>query len=112
MRLNQVVIEAALAYVRAGFSVIPIKADGSKRPPPLSWKPWQSRRPSPYEISQIFRGHLGIAVLGGKVSGGLELLDFDRAEFIDPWIQLVATKRPVLPFVSPRCLRHRNDAGL
>ena len=35
MRLNQVVIEAALEYVGAGFSVIPIKTDGSKQPPPL-----------------------------------------------------------------------------
>jgi P4 family phage/plasmid primase-like protien len=102
VRLNQVVIEAALAYVKAGFSVIPIKADGSKRPPPLSWKPWQSRRPSPYEIGQIFRGDLGIAVLGGKVSGGLEILDFDRAEFIDPWILKVEEKTPGLVARLPR----------
>lgn len=102
VRLNQVIIEAALAYAKAGFSVIPIKADGSKRPPPLSWKPWQSRRPSPYEISQIFRGNFGIAVLGGKVSGGLEMLDFDRAEFIDPWIKKVEEKTPDLVARLPR----------
>ena len=89
MRLNETVIDAARAYVRAGFSVIPIKTDGSKRPPPVSWKLWQSRRASPYEIGQMFRADVGLAILGGVISGGLELLDFDRAEFIDPWIARV-----------------------
>lgn len=108
MRLNQIVIEAALKYVGAGFSVIPIKTDGSKQPPPLSWKPWQSRRPSPYEISQNFRGKLGIAILGGRVSGSLEIVDFDRAELIDPWIRLVSEKMPDL---VPRLPRVRTPKG-
>lgn len=102
MRLNQIVVDAAHAYVQAGFSVIPIKTDGSKRPPPVSWKPWQSRRASPYQIGQMFRADVGIAILGGKVSGGLELLDFDRKEFIDPWIARVEAAAPGLVKRLPR----------
>ena len=32
---------------------------------------------------------LGIAVVGGKVSGGLEIIDFDEPELFEPWQSLV-----------------------
>lgn len=101
MRLNETVIKAALAYVKAGFSVIPIKADGSKRPSG-PWRVWQSRRASAYMVRQMFRGDFGIAVLGGKVSGGLEIFDFDRAEYIDLWIAKVEAMSPGLIARLPR----------
>lgn len=95
MRLNERVIQSALDYVRAGFSVVPIGTDGSKRPP-ISWAIWQSRRPSEYEIRQFFRNDVGVAIIGGAVSGNLEIIDFDRVDRIDPWITLVEAKSPGL----------------
>src|SRR5262245_27245919 len=88
------VLQAALAYVRAGLSVIPILADGSKAPegrllPKLpkgpngklvaSWDPYKERLPTEAELQRWFQnGRLGLAVIGGRVSGGLECADFDR----------------------------------
>ncbi len=95
MRLNERVIQSALDYVRAGLSVVPIRTDGSKKPP-VFWTVWQSRLPSEYEIRQFFRNDVGVAIIGGVVSGNLEIIDFDRADRIDPWIALVEAKSPGL----------------
>lgn len=102
MRVNERVREFARRYVQAGLSVVPIKTDGSKAPPPISWKLWQRRRPSPYEIGQFFRNDVGVAILGGAVSGQLEILDFDRASLVDPWIGIVEEKAPGLVARLPR----------
>lgn len=100
--MNERVIQSALDYVRAGFSVVPIRTDGSKAPPPISWKLWQSRRTSEYEVRQFFRNDVGVAIIGGIVSGNLEIIDFDRADRIDPWIQLVEESLPGLVARLPR----------
>jgi putative DNA primase/helicase len=102
VRVNERVREFARRYVQAGLSVVPIKTDGSKAPPPISWKLWQRRRPSPYEIGQFFRNDVGVAILGGAVSGQLEILDFDRASLVDPWIGIVEEKAPGLVARLPR----------
>lgn len=96
MRLNEFVRKTALEYVAASLSVFPIKSDGSKRPPPIPWKPYQSRLASAYEVAQMFRNDVGIAILGGKVSGGLEMLDFDRAWIFEPWGKLIEERVPGL----------------
>jgi hypothetical protein len=108
-------LDAALAYLRAGLSLIPIKRDGSKAPEgqllpkemdpdtgrgAASWNPFKERLPTEAEARRWFGGPRppGIAVLGGKVSGGLELSDFDReAETIFPqWRELVESEAPGL----------------
>jgi hypothetical protein len=62
----------ALTYLQAGFSLLPIKLDGSKGPTLQTWDEFNGRRPSREEAHAWF-GRLptpGIALIGGKVSGG------------------------------------------
>ncbi|MCA9071307.1 MAG: bifunctional DNA primase/polymerase, partial [Planctomycetaceae bacterium] len=102
-------LAAATCYVNAGLSVIPISADGSKSPawrflPKIrksngewkhSWYPYQSRRPTPAEIESWYSNWgppCGLAVIGGDISGGLEIIDFDTMELFEPWRELVASQ--------------------
>jgi P4 family phage/plasmid primase-like protien len=107
---------AALAYLRAGLSIIPIKTDGSKQPAwdllpkepdpnradrlKAVWKPFTSRLPTEDEVAHWFRGRKppGIGVISGAVSGNLEIIDFDyEAETIFPeFCKMVEAKRPSL----------------
>src|SRR5579871_1366280 len=79
--------EAARRYLAAGLSVIPIRPDGTKAPALPEWKTYQQRRPTPDECTDWWDNGEGIAVVGGKVSGNLEILDLDRpgldAEFLE-----------------------------
>jgi hypothetical protein len=118
----------ALAYVDAGLSVLPCRS-GQKRPaaqllPPAfdpdtgavlttatghvrhTWKPYQQRLPTHQEIYRWFTDAAAdaVAVLGGAVSGNLEILDFDAPEILGPWGNLVmhidADLLPRLPLVQ------------
>lgn len=82
----------------AGLSVIPIKTDGSKAVALSSWKPYQKQLPTEGELRRWFgRGQsLGIAIIGGAVSGSLEMLDFDAPELIAEWCELVEEAAPGL----------------
>lgn len=75
-------VTAALAALRAGISVVPVQADGSKSPAVASWKRWQSEPISESEAAHRFRG-CAIAVIGGRVSGGLEILDLETRDGLD-----------------------------
>ena len=72
---------AALRAWKAGLSVIPIKADGSKVPP-VKWGDFQSRRPTLKEMETLFIEHdqQGLALVCGSVSKNLEALDFESDE--------------------------------
>jgi hypothetical protein len=108
-------LDAALTYLRAGLSVIPIRRDGSKAPDgkllPIvwseedargvaSWKPFTERLPTEAEVRAWFdrADPPGIGVVSGKVSGNLETIDFDReAEVLFPaWQELVEEEAPGL----------------
>ena len=67
----------AKAWAKLGLSVIPIRPDASKSPAISSWKKFQERIATPEEIKKHFKDGYGIAILGGEVSGNLEILDFD-----------------------------------
>lgn len=69
--------EIAKSFVAAGISVLPIRADGSKSPALDRWEELQNRTLSEEEIDECFKPGLGIAVIGGEISGNLEFLDFD-----------------------------------
>jgi putative DNA primase/helicase len=107
-RVTSGALDAALAYVRAGLSVVPVAGDGSKRPDgrvlprelderagreKATWAPYQQRLATEAELGRWFGNGdpRGVAVLGGAVSGNPECLDFDRdAETIFPqWCALV-----------------------
>lgn len=80
----------ALAYARAGFSVIPIAGDGSKRPA-IEWKEFQGRQASQPEILRWYTGsNYGVGIVCGAVSGGLEVLDFDSAAVWEAYQQALA----------------------
>lgn len=81
------IIDAAINYVNSGLSVIPIRPDGSKGPIG-TWKEYQGRRLTPEEISLKFKGKCGIAILGGAVSGNLEILDFDEPGLFDRYEEM------------------------
>jgi hypothetical protein len=107
-------LTAALAYLQAGISLIPVRADGTKQPEwellPRTWSPaigcwrhgwkeFQTRLPTPAEATSWFMnsaGPFGMAAVCGHVSGGLEMIDFDQAELIHPWAVAVGRASPVL----------------
>lgn len=93
-------LAAARAYLRAGLSLIPVKRDGSKAPDLWTWKGYTEHLPLTDEVDEWFdcADPPGIGIIGGKVSGNLECLDFDaEAEAIFPaWCELVQAEAPGL----------------
>jgi putative DNA primase/helicase len=108
-------LTTALAYLKAGLSLIPIARDGTKAPdgrllPEVpdkdtgkrrrSWDPFREAPPSERQVRRWYDwpDPPGIAVVGGRPSGNLEQIDFDRdADTIFPaWCQLVEEERPGL----------------
>ena len=79
-------IQFSKKLVRAGLSVIPVRADGSKGPAINSWKPLQTAIADCRQLKEWFSRKVGIAVITGKVSGNLEVLDFDDAVAFDLWL--------------------------
>jgi len=73
-------LEAALAWHEAGCSVIPIRADGTKRPW-VEWKPYMSITAGEQGIKGWFhpgnRGNFGIGIVCGQISGNLEMLELE-----------------------------------
>jgi len=70
--------DIAKQYRDWGFSVIPIKLDGSKQPK-VSWKPYTEKFASDQELEAWFSGSdSGIGVIAGPVSGNLTVIDFDH----------------------------------
>src|SRR5262249_38766286 len=82
-------LELAQQLRGSGLSVIPVAADGTKRPDLLTWKEYQTRRPSDEELRRFFSNGCGIAVICGQVSGQLELLDFETGAPFEEWRSLV-----------------------
>jgi hypothetical protein len=94
------ITEAALEYVKSGLSVIPI---GKEKRPTVKWTPFQQNRASVSELTKWWsNGNLSIAAICGRVSGNLELIDFDEKYNIDPtalfaqWRELVDAECPGL----------------
>lgn len=109
------VLNIALAYVRAGLSVLPVALDGSKAPDGrllprvltangdrlrATWDPFKERLATEAELRQWFgrQEPPGIGIIGGEVSGRMECIDFDRqAEAIFPaWSEMVEAQCPGL----------------
>jgi hypothetical protein len=60
----------------AGFSVVPPKQDGSKRPIG-EWKKYQENPPSWDQVNNWVDHGTGLGIVCGRVSGNLELFEFD-----------------------------------
>lgn len=89
----------ARSYRNAGISIIPIRADGSKKTTLPTWKEYQLRLPTEAELQSWFtHTQVGIATIAGRVSGNLEIMDFDNdADRIFPlWQERVQRIAPGL----------------
>ena len=85
--MGESVFECALSYLQAGLAVLPVRRGGSKAPAIESWKWIESELPTADHLSEWYdvRTPPGIATVGGKVSGNLEIIDFDHdAEAVFP----------------------------
>ncbi len=96
-------LSSALEYLSAGLSVIPIRADGSKAPACSSWDEYKTRLPTEDEIHGWFNaGLLGVAIIGGAVSGNLAVIDIEFPDFTSLWCELVEAQEPGLTANLPR----------
>ncbi len=82
---------AAQSYVAAGMSVLPILRGGSKKPTLPAWKEYETRLPTWDELQKWYDIAIppGVAIIGGKVSGNLEQIDFDHGELFAKWKEIV-----------------------
>ena len=92
MRTIKQQLNTAIKYRDAGISIIPIRTDGTKAPmgyllPDGKWEPFQERIATESEIAEWFGGHhaVGFGIIGGKVSGNLEILDIDNYDLVAPY---------------------------
>ena len=76
--MSNEILETALRFARKGIVAVPVATDGSKRPA-ISWKEYQERKPTTEEILGWFATdqYQGLGVITGKVSGLLEMLEFE-----------------------------------
>lgn len=101
-----------LDYIRAGLSVIPIRADATKAPAVPAWKQYSKRLPTEEEAEHWAQRHQGIAIIGGGVSANLEILDIDEPTLARPLID--AVKSQDLGLVEKLCFvrtPRRNESG-
>jgi putative DNA primase/helicase len=105
----------ALHCSQAGINVLPIRADGSKRPALHGWRIYQQRRATPGEIHQWFcRAEHGLAVVTGEISGGLEALDIDSRETYQIWLDRIRDDpvlRPLYERIAGGYLEATPDGG-
>lgn len=69
--------------------MIPVKADGSKQPALPAWKQYQQEQATIQELNEWFGKHpsWGLALVTGKISGGLIALDFDDPQTFNAWVK-------------------------
>lgn len=63
-----------------------------------TWKPFQERQPTQGELNAWIDSNVqAYAVVGGMVSGGVEVLDFDVPGYYERWAEIVADDAAMLP---------------
>ena len=66
--------------------------------PKGTWEPFTERLPTEQEIDRWIAAKVeSIAVIGGAISGGVEILDFDVPGFYEAWAELAGTDGEQLP---------------
>lgn len=102
---NNPLLVAALSYHRRGLCALPAKR-AEKRPDAGLWSRFKTERPTEPQLRVWFSPPSppdAICLVGGKSSGGLEILDFDVAgELFLPWKALVDGRAPGLVDRIPR----------
>lgn len=84
-------LDAAISYAEIGLSVI--KTDTDSKRPKYSWKKYQTEIANRPLIEKWFasaNGNTALSIVTGKVSGNLEILDFDsRGEAYKDWYRAI-----------------------
>ena len=97
--MQMIVQQAGERLLAAGISVACILNDGSKATA-HPWRPQQRQRLTPAEFAALVRRFVGVdvglAIVAGRASGNLEILDFDTLELIGPWSEMVEALLPGL----------------
>lgn len=105
------ILDAALAYLNAGLSVIP--SNCTKKGPETNllprgedgkptWTPFQRRIADEKTVRGWFQNGANVAIIGGSVSGGLLIIDFDAKadELLPNWCKQVGKIAKHLPVVK------------
>jgi hypothetical protein len=101
-------LDAALACLRAGLSVMPALL-AEKRPALPSWKAYRERLPTEAEVRSWFGADTPMCVVTGAASGHLEMIDFDqRGELFDRW---AAGVEEIAPGLVARLYVERSQRG-
>ncbi len=95
-------LEAGLAYLEAEISLIPVNARKTPADPPLpyqKWKRYQKERVTKALLRNWANssGVQGWAMVCGKISGGLTILDFDEPGFYEKWKAKVGELAQAIP---------------
>lgn len=87
----------ARACLSSGLSIVPVRLDASKAPT-VPWTPYQTELPLIDEIDSWWDQEPvpGIAVIGGKVSGGLTVIDIEYMDYFEEFHKLVESQAPGL----------------
>ena len=93
----QALTAAARAYLDGGLSIIPVNA--RKKPAITEWGSYQKKQATREQVKRWELLYLlaGFAVVCGKVSGGLTIIDFDVDGFYECWAALVGELAQALP---------------
>lgn len=85
-------LDAAIEWYKAGYSVIRTSIDGEKKPDG-KWKTWQSERADVAQLEKWFENdHPGIGVVCGAISGNLEMLELEGRAVAEGYMtKLLAT---------------------
>ncbi len=106
-------LDAALALLRAGLSVIPV-VPGTKRPA-VPWSIYQKRLPTEEELARWFPPDAvtpnSVGVVTGTVSGGLEVMDFDDEAAFQAFKDVVNTIDADANAIAARCPVSRTPSG-
>jgi putative DNA primase/helicase len=104
-------LKTATRYRDLGFSLFRIRTNGTKAPALRRWKHLQYRLPTDDELKAWFgqSKRYGIAIIGGAISGNLEMLDFDEIGLYETWRALCCEQG--LAELLPRLVVVRTPSG-
>ncbi|MDA8159501.1 MAG: DUF3987 domain-containing protein [Desulfobacteraceae bacterium] len=100
-------IEVATTCIEHGFSVIPVRDD--KKPAIREWGSYQAAPMMQADVQRHFARADRLALIGGRVSGNLECIDFDDPETYAPFLDLLTAQDPSL--AKSLCKRRTPSGG-
>ncbi len=102
-------LEAALSLYQAGYSLIPIHADGSKKPA-IAWSPYMEERVTEKNLRRWFDKPTppGIGIVHGRVSGFSEVIDIDDSDVATEFLNMI---REYLPDVAETIAQVHTPSG-